>query len=73
METLEAGFKFMLESNGITSVTLRGLEEELVLSREIFFALEEVHFTSLTKSGVKIGQHALLLTIRNKVRRLCCL
>lgn len=51
METLEAGFKFMLESNGITSVTLRVLQEELVLSRDIFCTRRSAfHFSDQERS-----------------------
>ena len=56
---MDAGLLSFLKGSGITQETILILEDELILSKEIFMSLKEEHFTKLLPK-LKVGQHVCL-------------
>ena len=55
-------FSTLLRKYGITRATISVLEQEVIVTRDVFMSLGEKHLDSLLPQ-VKLGQHALLLEI----------
>ena len=55
-----------LAKAGVTSVTIKVLENEMILTEPIFYSLNEIHFTHILPQ-LKVGQHVLLLDVWRKV------
>ena len=57
---MESGFRDVLQRAGVTSATIAILDNEMILTEDIFYSLSETHFQHILPR-IKIGQHALLL------------
>uniref|UniRef100_A0A1X7SIT4 Uncharacterized protein n=1 Tax=Amphimedon queenslandica TaxID=400682 RepID=A0A1X7SIT4_AMPQE len=59
---MDPAFLDSLKSAGVAQATIEVLENEMVLTSEIFYSLAESHFQQILPK-IKVGQHALLLSI----------
>ena len=63
---MEESLHVLLAEFGVNSGTIDVLESEMILTKEIFFSLGDSHFQHILLK-LKVGQHALLLNIWQKV------
>ena len=63
---MEGSLHDLLVKSGVNSSTIDVLESEMIVTKEIFFSLGDSHFQHILPK-LKVGQHALLLNIWQKV------